>query len=110
MTAEVPLSPTLKVNAKKSKKGPSPRKKAAKKMADELEQMKQGQEELKKQSQSNHKMLVEMMRKMSTEQREASDQAKKDTNLVIERVDTLEKRIDKLESGGAAQHKVNLHS
>ena len=48
-------------------------------------------------------MLVEMMKKMSTEQGEASDQAKKDTNLVIERVDTIEKRLDKLENGGAAQ-------
>ena len=78
-TAEAILSPTLKVDLKKSKKGPSPRKKTATKMAVKMEQLKRGQEELIKKSQANHEKLFEMMQKLSTKQEEASDMANKRT-------------------------------
>ena len=56
-------SPQPSKLTKKIKKGASPRKKTTKKMPDNLEKLKQGQEELKKQSQAQHEILIEMMKK-----------------------------------------------
>ena len=73
-------------------------------MTEDLEiKMKKGQEELKELSQAQHDKLVKMMETMSMNQEKASDQAKKNMNQVIERVDTIEERIERLENGGAAQ-------
>ena len=72
--------------------------------ADELrKEMKSGQLETKEQNREQYHQLTQLIQEMALNQKKSSEEAKEDIGLVIQRQDTMEKRLDKLEAGGAAK-------
>ena len=59
--------------------------------------------EQKMESRQQFQQLTEMIQAMSINQGKRADETKQDLGLVIQKQETMEKRLDKLETGGAAK-------
>ena len=72
--------------------------------ADKLrKKMKNGQLEIKEQNREQYHQLTQLIQEMALNQKKSSEEAKEDIGLVIQRQDSMEKRLDKIEAGGAAK-------
>ena len=102
---EAQLSPK-NTDTKKSKEG-TPQKKISMEEADKLKKLiKENQLEIKEQNLENRQQfqqLTKLIQEMSINQGKRADEAKQDLGLVIQKQETMEKRVDILETGGAAK-------
>ena len=64
--------------------------------ADELrKEMKSGQLEIKEQNREQYHQLTQLIQEIAINQRKSSEEAKQDIGLVMQRQDTMEKRLEK---------------
>ena len=77
--------------------------------ADKLrKEMKSGQLEIKEQNREQYHQLTQLIQEMALNQKKSSEEAKQDIGLVMQRQDTMEKRLKNLKL--EAQQKVNTPS
>ena len=72
-------------------------------MEEAVELKKLEMREQKMESRQQFQQRTEMIQAMSINQEKRADETKQDLGLVIQKQETMEKRLDKLKNGGAAK-------